>query len=204
MGGDLPCTGVRKHRQCVMALTTQDAELVARCQQDDDAAWAELVDRFARYIYGIATQVFRLSQQDAEDVFQTVFEAVYIGIKKGAWSGPELRPWIGQITRTKCIDSLRKSSRIEPTDEELSPDGEAETMEEIDHALDVHDALSRLSETCREMLDRFFAQDESYRTIGEQLDLPSGTVASRISRCLDKLREEFMEESENPGRLENG
>ncbi len=187
-----------------MALTTQDAELVARCQQDDDVAWAELVDRFQRYVYAIATQVFRLSQHDAEDVFQTVFEAVYVGIKRGAWTGPELRPWIGQITRTKCIDSLRKTSRVDPTDEDLSPAGEAETMEEIDRALDLHDALAALDETCREMLDRFFTRDESYRTIGEQLEIPSGTVASRISRCLDKLRAEFMEESGNPERLESG
>jgi DNA-directed RNA polymerase specialized sigma24 family protein len=41
------------------------------------------------------------------------------------------------------------------------------------------------------MLDRFFVRDESYRTIGEQLDLPPGTIASRISRCLGKLREEL-------------
>ena len=199
-----PLQGISANIGSASWITTQDAELVARCQQDGHAAWEELVDRFQRYVFAISTQVFRLSQQDAEDVFQTVFEAVYVGLKKGAWTGPELRPWIGKITRTKCIDSLRKSSRIEPTDEELTPPGETETMEAIDRALDVHDALGQLSETCREMLDRFFARDESYRTIGEQLDLPSGTVASRISRCLDKLRGEFMEESENPTRLESG
>jgi DNA-directed RNA polymerase specialized sigma24 family protein len=41
------------------------------------------------------------------------------------------------------------------------------------------------------MLGRFFVRDESYRTIGEQLVLPPGTIASRISRCLAKLREEL-------------
>ncbi len=41
------------------------------------------------------------------------------------------------------------------------------------------------------MLDRFFARDESYRTIAAALDLPQGTVASRISRCLAKLRLEL-------------
>jgi hypothetical protein len=37
-------------------------------------------------------------------------------------------------------------------------------------------------------LDRFFCRDESYRAIGEALELPAGTIASRISRCLAKLR----------------
>jgi DNA-directed RNA polymerase specialized sigma24 family protein len=38
------------------------------------------------------------------------------------------------------------------------------------------------------MLDRFFARDESYRTISAALDLPQGTIASRIARCLTRLR----------------
>jgi DNA-directed RNA polymerase specialized sigma24 family protein len=50
------------------------------------------------------------------------------------------------------------------------------------------------------MLDRFFARDESYRTIGEALDLPSGTIASRISRCLERLKA-AMEETAPVERL---
>jgi RNA polymerase sigma factor (sigma-70 family) len=55
----------------------------------------------------------------------------------------------------------------------------------------VHTALASLSGECREVLDRFFCRDESYRTIGEELDLPAGTIASRISRCLARLREQL-------------
>ena len=64
-------------------------------------------------------------------------------------------------------------------------------MAELDEALTVHEALSRLPEHCREICDRFFARDESYHTIGLELGLPPGTIASRISRCLDKLRREL-------------
>ena len=52
-------------------------------------------------------------------------------------------------------------------------------------------ALAELPEQLPEILDRFFARDESYRTIGDALDLPAGTIASRISRCLGKLRMEL-------------
>jgi len=55
----------------------------------------------------------------------------------------------------------------------------------------VHEGLHALSPDCREILDRFFARDESYRVIGDALDLPAGTIASRISRCLAKLREKL-------------
>jgi DNA-directed RNA polymerase specialized sigma24 family protein len=70
------------------------------------------------------------------------------------------------------------------------------TIEELDDAFTIREALADLGEPCHELLDRFFARDESYRTISEQLDLPSGTIASRISRCLGKLRSEL--EGRNP------
>ena len=49
-------------------------------------------------------------------------------------------------------------------------------------------ALDDLSADCSEILDRFFCRDESYRTIGAELELPAGTIASRIARCLRRLR----------------
>ena len=78
------------------------------------------------------------------------------------------------------------------TEEELEPGGSDETLALLEEALTVHEALAETPVHCREILDRFFARDESYRTIGEALDLPAGTIASRISRCLARLRE-FLE-----------
>jgi len=60
-----------------------------------------------------------------------------------------------------------------------------------------HAALERLPADCREILDRFFRRDESYRTISADLDLPAGTVASRIARCLTRLRD-ALETGRNP------
>jgi RNA polymerase sigma factor (sigma-70 family) len=67
-----------------------------------------------------------------------------------------------------------------------------DVLAQLEEAFDVHEALADLPEHCREILDRFFARDESYRAIGEALELPAGTIASRISRCLDKLRDVFV------------
>ena len=72
-----------------------------------------------------------------------------------------------------------------------------DALESIEQAFDVHEAMTELPETCQQILDRFFARDESYRTIGDQLGLPAGTIASRISRCLDKLRDAFEGEGRN-------
>jgi DNA-directed RNA polymerase specialized sigma24 family protein len=72
-------------------------------------------------------------------------------------------------------------------------------METLDEAFAVHEAMGELTENCQEILDRFFARDESYQTIGAALDIPSGTIASRISRCLARLREIFEGRNPAPG-----
>lgn len=168
-----------------------DAALVARCREGDDEAWRELVERFSRYVYAIALQGFRLPTHDAEDVFQDVFARVYERLDS-LREDDAVRPWIAQLTRRLCIDRLRSGGREVGTDlEELADVPAEDVLTELEEAFDVHEALAELPENCREILDRFFAQDESYRTIGDSLDLPAGTIASRISRCLDKLRAAF-------------
>ncbi len=172
-----------------MAPALTDSELVARCRAGDQQAWAELVDRFSRYVYAISVQAFRLSDADAEDVFQEVFARAYQHLD-GLRDDAAVRPWLAQLTRRLCIDRLRASARERPTaDEELELAGSEETLTLLEEALTVHEALAEVPEHCREILDRFFARDESYKTIGDALDLPSGTIASRISRCLARLRE---------------
>ena len=166
-----------------------DAELVARCRLGDEEAWRELVTRFSRYVYAIATQAFRLREHDAEDVFQEVFARAYERLDQ-LRDDEAIRPWIAQLTRRLCLDKLRANARVEPSDEEVAEEAD-ETLARIEEAFGVRQMLAALPEHCQEVLDRFFAQDESYRTIGQALDLPAGTIASRISRCLAKLREQF-------------
>jgi len=170
-----------------------DAALVARCRAGDDAAWGQLVERFSRYVYAICSQGFRLSQHDTEDVFQDVFTKAYENLSK-LRNDDAVRPWLAQLTRRLCIDRLREATREVPA-EELEPDGLDETIDTLDEAMAVRQAMARIGEPCGDMLDRFFARDQSYRTIGDELDLPAGTIASRISRCLEKLKG-AMEDSE--------
>jgi len=166
-----------------------DAQLVARCRTGDQEAWRELVDRFSRYVYAIAVQAFKLPEHDAEDVFQEVFTRAYEHLHK-LRDDEAIRPWLAQLTRRLCIDRLRAGSAEHLDDDVEIPDLE-DRISKLDEAMTVHDALAALPDNCQEILDRFFARDESYRTIGDALDLPSGTIASRISRCLTKLRVEI-------------
>ena len=185
-----------------MQVVQTDAQLVARCRAGDDEAWRELVERFSRYVYAVIVQAFRLPEHDAEDVFQEVFARAYENLHK-LQNDEAIRPWLAQLTRRLCIDTLRSGKREAPGEEALAEPADADdTIAKLDEALAVHEALSTLPGNCQEILDRFFARDESYRLIGEALDLPSGTIASRISRCLVKLRHEL--EGTNPASVPSG
>jgi RNA polymerase sigma factor (sigma-70 family) len=177
-----------------MTTELSDAQLVGRCRAGETGAWDELVERFSRYVYAIAVRVYRLADHDAEDVFQDVFARTFerLGSLR---DDAAIRPWLAQLTRNACVDRLRAAAREQPA-EELPADETDAMLERLDEALDVHEGLESLSGDCRDILDRFFARDESYRTIGEALDLPAGTIASRISRCLGKLRQKL--EGRNP------
>jgi len=168
-----------------------DAQLVSRCRSGDQAAWNELVERFSRYVFAICVQAFRLPPEDAEDVFQEVFARVYQHLER-LRSDDSIRPWIAQLTRRLCIDRLRSSGREGPAElDDLDPGGVDEALAGLEDALTVRASLDAVGDPCRDILDRFFTRDESYKSIGEALGLPAGTIASRISRCLGKVRAEL-------------
>ncbi|HEY7453152.1 MAG TPA: sigma-70 family RNA polymerase sigma factor [Thermoleophilaceae bacterium] len=178
------------------AAVLSDADLVARCREGDRDAWNELVERFSRYVYAIAVRGYRLSGPDAEDVFQDAFARTYEQLGR-LRDDAAIRPWLAQLTRRLCVDRLRAAGREMPTDDAAAPGADPDWQARLDEALTVHQAMGGLSENCREVLDRFFCRDESYQTIGSALGLPPGTIASRISRCLTRLRERL--EGRNDG-----
>ena len=173
--------------------TATDDVLVERCRAGDEDAWRVLVERYARYVHAIAVRGFHLSEADAQDVFQEAFARTYEHLDR-LRDGGAIRPWLAQLTRRLAVDRLRAAGReAASAGGEEDPADPQDAIARLDEALSVHQSLAGLPDHCREILDRFFAQDESYRMIGEALELPPGTIASRISRCLVRLRGELEE-----------
>jgi RNA polymerase sigma-70 factor, ECF subfamily len=166
----------------------EEADLVARCHAGEERAWHELVDRYSSYVYAIAVRGFRLDHETAEDVFQEVFARAYERLDQLRDPGA-LRPWVAQLTRRIAIDQLRRRRDEVPLADDDVPAADQHPIAEVEAALTVRQMLGQLDEPFREVLDRFFARGESYRQIAAELDLPPGTIASRISRGLQRLRD---------------
>ena len=173
---------------------SDDAALLARCRTGDQDAWRVLVERHAGLVNGVLRGVFRLESHDAEDVFQEVFTRVYLRL--GTLRDEHaVGPWIAQIARNAALDRLRSNAPAPTPDSELADGAYDEPFAALEQALTVRAALSRLPENQREILDRFFARDESYQSISAALGIPLGTIASRISRALAALRQEYEAQS---------
>ena len=173
----------------ILAADIRDADLVRACRTGQTGAWALLVQRFSRYVYAIAAQGYRLGEHDAEDVFQEVFARAFEHLDR-LRDDEAIRPWLAQLTRRVAVDRLRASSREQADEgamEILDRDAVSE-LDRLDTAMTVRQAMLGLSEDCQEVLDRFFARDQSYADIAQATGIPMGTIASRISRCLTKLR----------------
>ena len=81
---------------------------------------------------------------DAEDVFQEVFARAYENLPK-LRNDDAIRPWLAQLTRRLCLDTIRAGAREQPS-EIAEPSGVDDTIATLDEALFVHDALATLSE----------------------------------------------------------
>ena len=160
--------------------------LVERCRRGDPDAWRELVDTHSRYVYAILVRGYRLPPSEAEDLFQDVFTRVFERLDT-LRDDDALVAWIGRLTRSLCIDHLRRRRDTSELSDQLVGEADRE-LEQVELALMVRQAMAQLPEACGEILDRFFCREQPYAVIAEELGIAAGTVASRISRCLERLR----------------
>lgn len=95
-----------------------------------------------------------------------------------------LKPWLFRIVRNECYSMAKLRQRTVPIDEEMSYPHEAGT----EYRVDVENALARLPQEQREAITLYYICDHSVNDIAEILEVPSGTVKSRLSRARAELK----------------
>ncbi len=174
-----------------LALTSSDAELVQRCRQGDQHAWGEVVRQFSRRIYNLAFR-FTNSHAGAEDLTQEVFIRVYRSLEQYDPSLGDLSNWLMRLARNLIIDDYRKRQRT-PTDSSddlsdheyhlpASSDSPQRSLERKERRLQVLAAINKLSPDLRECVILRDIEELTYQEIVDLLQIPEGTVKSRINR----------------------
>jgi RNA polymerase sigma-70 factor (ECF subfamily) len=163
--------------------------LALRCRRGDKDALEELVrTREKRLFYFIRRLVE--SEADAWDVLQQTWVRVLSGI--GALREPgSLGPWLYRVARHAAFNhgKVRATYRQMLRDYPAAPPGGEDTArEEFESAEQVHNGLLKLSLPHREVLTLLFLEEFSVEQIARVLDVPAGTVKSRLFHAKKALR----------------
>lgn len=177
-----------------------DAQLVKRCLAADEEAWAILIERYADYVYALAVRGFRFHPEEAEEVLQDTMLHVYEHLGDYQGTG-RLRAWIGAIAQNVARQRVRSRSRHPESSlpDDASDAAQQQALEAVEEALLAREALAQLEAPCREILRKFFALDQRYADIAREMGIAEGTVASRIARCLARLRQ-ILSQTEQGGK----
>jgi len=163
-----------------------DAALVAAVRQGRSGLFAELVERHAPAVFRIVRSAVN-QDMDAEDLAQETFLAAYRGLD-GLAEPARFRAWLLSIAGRKAADHLRRKSRrgrLLPLEDEppaLPPSDREDRLRAIEGV------VARLSPAARLVFALRHHEGLSCRQIARTLDLPEGTVYSRLSRIHQTIR----------------
>lgn len=195
---------VQGDRTAAIAEQKALADLAVLCLAGDAQAWEQLARTQHRKIYGICYR-FTGSQSDAEDLTQEAFLKMYRNLASFDPAKGGFTTWLTTLTRNLLVDNYRRS-RLErasdsldesydcdddgPTKAERLTDG-GKTQEQhvagLELRTQIQEALKQVSPDLREAVILRDLEDMDYKEIAEILQVPQGTVKSRISRGRSEL-----------------
>ena len=184
----------------------EDKALVERCRNGDDDGWRELVDRLGPKVYSVAYH-FTLKREDAEELSQEIFLKIFENLHRYDGGFP-LVAWVVSLSRNLCIDRYRRRKREKSfrfvSDDAVAPllqsgdDPAAEAVRKERTKL-LFWALAEIPEDLAEILVLRDLDGLAYDEIGKALDLPDGTVKSRLFRARGEVARKIRERHENRG-----
>jgi len=172
-----------------------DHAALERMARGDHDALAELYDRHARLVFSLALRILR-DQADAEEVVQDVFSQAWRQAARYESRRGNVIAWLLNLTRSRAIDRLRgRRSRPEAAGDslvlempDLAPRAD-ETLAVSGRAATIRAAVDELSVLQRIAIELAFYEGLTHVEIAERLELPLGTVKTRIRQGLLKLKD---------------
>ncbi|MBQ2783031.1 MAG: sigma-70 family RNA polymerase sigma factor [Oscillospiraceae bacterium] len=166
--------------------------LISRARGGDREAFGELVEQYRDNVYRLAYRMCG-NAYDADEAAQEAFVAAWRALPNFRGDA-KFSTWLYRLTTNAAIDVMRREKRHQTVGDgemmELADDADSpqETVERTEQQEAVQKALATLSEEYREVLLLRYMEELDYAEIAEVLQLPSGTVKSRINRAKAALK----------------
>ncbi len=174
----------------------EDAVLVRKAQQGDMDAFESLVRKYQQRVYAICRRLTG-AHQSADDLAQETFIKAYFALARFDAQWP-LYPWLRKIALNSGLNYLKTRSRERPLDEgpigtrntplSAPADDPEERLERAEFADRFERAVASLPSDQKSVFVLRFHEGMSYEEISRSLDLPIGTVMSRLNRARQKLK----------------
>jgi RNA polymerase sigma factor (sigma-70 family) len=169
-----------------------EQELVSLLLQHNNQAFGYLYDNYSPALFGIITQIIP-DKETASDVLQEVFVNIW---KKIATYDPDkgrLFTWMLNIARNAAIDKLRSrpyqnSLKNQSLGENVNTIGEKQVVNPVVNDIGLKKVINRLKDDHRELIDLSYFQGFTHEEISKLLNIPLGTVKTRIRSALTQLR----------------
>lgn len=174
---------------------TDDQALLAAIKTGDRDALAQLYDKHAASMLATAFRILR-NQRDAEDLVHDVFLEAWRRAESFDESRGSVRAWLLLRTRSRAIDRLRTLTRAREhlmvSDElvEQSPAVDGDPVDEYERAR-ARRAVERLSDVQRQVVELCYFKGMTCQEVSDDCGIPIGTVKSRLSAALARLRAEL-------------
>jgi RNA polymerase sigma factor (sigma-70 family) len=169
-----------------------DEALVALVARSDDAALAELYDRFGRPAYGLALRVLR-DPSLAQDAVQEAFLAAWRTAASYDARRAKAATWLLTIVHRRAVDVVRRENRRRGAPLEDAPVAAGDATDEEasvrERRREVQAALAQLPADQREALELAYYGGLTQSELAERLGVPLGTIKSRMFAGLSKLRD---------------
>jgi RNA polymerase sigma-70 factor (ECF subfamily) len=170
-------------------------ELIERCLRGDQQAWEAIVRLHWRKVFNVAYK-FVGKHDEAEDLTQDIFLKIFKSLSTFDRRANFLT-WLISVSRNLCIDHYRSVRKERETIDRAvdpghltpaSPDaGPLAALEQQDRVVLLREAMRSLPDTLRTAVLMRDIQELTYQEIADRLDLPEGTVKSRINRGRTEL-----------------
>ena len=180
---------------------TDDLALVRRVAAREEAALAELYDRYATLLLAVTRRILGATG-DAEEVLQESFVQVWLQADRYDPSRSSDSTWLVLVARSRALDRLRarrtrertaEAAGQEPPPPEPSSGAESRVLH-VERRRRVRSALAELPEEQREVLELAFFGGLSQSEIASRTGAPLGTVKTRALLGMKKLRQALREE----------
>ena len=170
----------------------QEQELVAQLLQQNDQAFSYLYDNYSPALFGVISQIIPNSEI-AADVLQDVFVSIWKKISSYDETKGRLFTWMLNIARNAAIDKLRSRSyqdslKNRPIAENVNTITANSAVNPQQNDIGLKRQIGKLKDEYRVLIDMSYFQGFTHEEISKILDLPLGTVKTRIRSALIQLR----------------